>query len=94
MATILREPGFIYNVRYDKVPLEKVALSERTFPEQWIAKNRYDVTDDFLTYARPLIGEDWPSVPMINGRQRFARFKMKFADKKLPDYQLEAYGKK
>lgn len=94
MATILREPGFIYNVRYDKVPLEKVALSERTFPEQWIAKNRYDVTDDFLTYARPLIGEDWPSVPMINGRQRFARFEMKFADKKLPDYQLEAYGKK
>ena len=34
MATILRDPGFIYNVRYDKVPLEKVALSERTFPEK------------------------------------------------------------
>lgn len=94
MATILREPGFIYNVRYDKVALEKVALSERTFPEQWIAKNRYDVTNEFLAYARPLIGEDWPSVPMINGRQRFARFEMKFADKKLPDYKLEAYGKK
>jgi ATP-dependent phosphofructokinase / diphosphate-dependent phosphofructokinase len=90
MATILREPGFIYNVRYDKVPLEKVALSERTFPEQWIAKNRYDVTDEFLEYARPLIGEDWPSVPLINGRQRFARFEMKFAGKKLAEYILEA----
>jgi ATP-dependent phosphofructokinase / diphosphate-dependent phosphofructokinase len=94
MATILREPGFIYNVRYDKVPLEKVALSERTFPEQWIAANRYDVTDDFLAYVRPLIGEDWPSVPMINGRQRFARFQMKFAEKKLPAYKPEAYIKK
>jgi ATP-dependent phosphofructokinase / diphosphate-dependent phosphofructokinase len=93
MATILREPGFIYNVRYDKVPLDKVALSERTFPEHWIAKNGYDVTDDFLAYSRPLIGEDWPSVPIINGRQRFARFEMNFAEKKLPDYQPEAYVK-
>ena len=93
MATILREPGLIYNVRYDKVPLEKVALSERTFPEQWIAKNRYDVTDEFLKYARPLIGEDWPSVPLINGRQRFARFEMKFAGKKLTEYKLESSEK-
>lgn len=93
MATILREPGIIYNVRYDKVPLEKVALSERSFPEKWIAQSRYDVTDDFLAYVRPLIGEDWPSVPMINGMQRFARFEMKFADKKLGIYLPEAYDK-
>ncbi len=91
MATILREPGFIYNVRYDKVPLEKVALSERFFPEKWIAPNRYDVTDDFLKYIRPLIGEDWVSVPMVNGLQRFARFKPIFAEKKLPVYIPEAY---
>jgi ATP-dependent phosphofructokinase / diphosphate-dependent phosphofructokinase len=91
MATILREPGFIYNIRYDKVPLEKVALSERTFPEKWIAKNRYDVTDEFLAYVKPLIGEDWPSVPMINGLQRFARLDIKFAEKKLQGYKLEAY---
>ncbi len=94
MATILREPGIIYNVRYDKVPLEKVALSERSFPEKWISHNRYDVTDEFLSYVRPLIGEDWPSVPMINGRQRFARFEMKFATKKLPVYNPEAYEKR
>jgi len=92
MATILREPGIIYNVKYDKVPLNKVALSERFFPEKWIAKNRIDVTDDFLKYVRPLIGEDWVSVPVINGIQRFAKFKPIFAEKKLPDYQPEAAG--
>jgi 6-phosphofructokinase 1 len=92
MATILREQGFIYNVKYDKVPLEKVALSERTFPEKWITKNRIDVTDEFLDYAKPLIGEDWPSVPMINGRQRFAQLKMVFAEKKLAPYVPEGYG--
>ena len=90
MATILREPGFIYNVNYDKVPLEKVALSERFFPEKWITTDRVDVTDEFLAYVRPLIGEDWVSVPVINGIQRFARFKNVFADKKLPDYTPEA----
>jgi 6-phosphofructokinase len=90
MATILREPGYIYNVRYDKVPLEKVALSERTFPEKWIAESRVDVTDEFLEYVRPLIGEDWVSVPVINGRQRFAQLKPIFAEKKLKDYTLQA----
>jgi len=91
MATILREPGLIYNVRYDKVPLEKVALSERSFPQTWIADNRIDVTDDFIRYVRPLIGEDWVSVPLINGRQRFARLKPVFASKKLSPYIPEAY---
>jgi hypothetical protein len=31
---------------------------------------------------------------MINGRQRFARLEMKFADKKLAVYKPEAYEKK
>jgi len=93
MATILREPGPIYNVRYDKVPLAEVANSERQFPRDWIAATKIDVTDDFIEYARPLIGEDWPSVPVVNGRQRFARFKPIFAEKKLPAYTLEALRK-
>jgi 6-phosphofructokinase 1 len=93
MATILREPGPIYNVRYDKVPLEKVANSERTFPKEWLAPNKIDVTDDFVRYAKPLIGEDWASVPVIDGRQRFARFKPAFAEKKLPEYTLQALRK-
>jgi 6-phosphofructokinase 1 len=92
MATILREPGIIYNVNYDKVPLEKVALSERTFPSNWITDNKIDVTDEFLAYVRPLIGEDWVSIPIINGRQRFTRFKPVFADKKLKGYVPEAEG--
>jgi 6-phosphofructokinase 1 len=71
------------------VPLEKVALSERTFPPDWIAMDRYDVTDDFIRYARPLIGNDWVSIPIINGIQRFARLKPLFAEKKLPEYTLQ-----
>jgi len=93
MSTILREPGPIYTVRYDKVPLEKVANSERAFPKSWLAPNKYDVTDAFVRYAQPLVGEDWASVPVVNGRQRFARFKPVFAEKRLPEYTLQALRK-
>ena len=86
MATILRQPGDLYAVEYDKVPLEQVANSERTFPSDWIAENRVDVTDDFLAYARPLIGQDWPTVPLVDGLQRFARFEARFAEQKLAAY--------
>ena len=92
MATILRQPGTVYTVKYDKVPLEKVALSERTFPEKWIAPNRIDVTDEFLDYVRPLTGTNWPSVPLVNGLQRFTRFEMIFAEQKLKKYIPQAYA--
>jgi 6-phosphofructokinase len=91
MSTILREPGEIYNVRYDKVPLETVANSERSFPPRWMASNRVDVTDDFVRYARPLIGDHWPTIPLADGRQRFARLQRVFASQKLPDYVPQAY---
>jgi 6-phosphofructokinase len=91
MSTILREPGPIYNVRYDKVPLELVANSERTFPQRWIAPNRIDVTDDFVRYAWPLIGDGWPTIPLVNGRQRFARLQKICAPPKLPSYVPQGY---
>ncbi len=90
MSTILRAPGRIYDVRYDQVPLEKVANSERTFPAEWITADGTDVSDEFVAYCKPLVGEEWPSVPLIDGRQRFARLKPVYADKKLPAYELEA----
>ena len=91
MGTILREPGDVYNVRYDKAPLEKVANSERKFPEKWIADNRYDVTDEFVRYAMPLIGTDWPSIPLIGGLQRFTQFKPVFAELNLDPYIPQGY---
>jgi len=91
MSTILRDEGPVYRVRYDKVPLSVVANSERTFPAHWIAESRTDVTDDFVAYARPLIGNDWPSIPLINGIQRFTRFEMVFAETKLASYTPQGY---
>jgi 6-phosphofructokinase 1 len=91
MSTILRDPGPVYNVRYDKVPLAQVANSERAFPKAWIAPSRIDVTDEFARYARPLIGDHWPAVPLLDGRQRFARLRKTFAPQRLPAYVPQAY---
>jgi 6-phosphofructokinase len=93
MSTLLREAGPIYGVRYDKVPLEQVANSERHFPQAWIADNRIDVTDEFVRYARPLIGDNWPSIPLVGGRQRFSRLERIFAPQKLFSYVPQAYRK-
>ena len=90
MATILRNPGEIYSVRYDKVPLADVANSERVFPADWIAEGGTDVTDDFIRYAKPLVGEGMLSLPMIDGRQRLTRFRENYAAQKLPAYVPQA----
>jgi 6-phosphofructokinase 1 len=86
MATILRKPGGAYRIYYDKVPLGKVAASARQIPKAWLSKDGLDVTDDFVRYARPLIGEGWAPIPIENGVQRFARLAIRFIEKKLPDY--------
>ena len=91
MSTILRQSGDLYQVVYDKVPLEQVANSERTFPEAWLTASRTDVTDDFVRYARPLIGDSWPTIPLVNGIQRFTRFDPTFAEQKLSAYVPQAY---
>lgn len=90
MSTILREPGIIYNVRYDKAPLAEVANSERSFPKKWILPSGCDVSDEFLKYLKPLVGEDMLSLPLLNGRQRVTRFQPIFAEKKLADYVPQA----
>ena len=90
MATILRTDWENYQVKYDKAPLAEVAEKDRKFPDHWITKCGTDVTDDFIKYARPLIGDDMVSLPIINGRLRLARMKPIFASQKLPAYIPQA----
>lgn len=91
MATILRAPGEVYRAVYGQVPLDVVANSERFFPKAWIAPNRMDVTDDFVRYARPLIGTEWARIPLEDGLPRYTRFKPLFATRKCGVYVPQAY---
>lgn len=87
MATTLRKKQDKYEAYFDKVKLEVVANSERFLPDSWITPNGIDVTDDFIKYAQPLIGDGWPEIRIENGLQRFARIERKFIDKKLPAFK-------
>jgi 6-phosphofructokinase 1 len=91
MITICRAEGPIYRAEYSTIPLSDVAGKERPFPRNWLAASKVDVTDDFVRYAYPLLGEDFVSVPLIAGRLRFARLRPIFAEKLLPSYVPAAY---
>lgn len=90
MSTILRTPGPKYGVTFDKVPLPEVANSERTFPDKWITGNGIDVSDEFVAYCKPLVGDTMIQLPMEDGRQRLARIKPIFAEQKLAKYVPQA----
>jgi alkaline phosphatase D len=52
----------------------------------WISPSRTDVTDESVRHARPLLGHDWPGVPLVGGLQRFARLEPIFADRTLDEH--------
>ena len=84
---MLFRSGEGYRIRYDQVSLRTVANSERFLPKAWLSADGLDVTDDFIRYARPLIGAGWPDMPLENGLQRFARLDIRFIGQLCPDYE-------
>lgn len=48
-----REPYISY---YEAADIHGIANEEKKVPLEWITANNADVTEDFLNYARPLIG--------------------------------------
>ncbi len=54
---IQRKPGPRYAISYELVPLKSVAKETRHMPREFINAAGNDVTDAFLRYARPLVGE-------------------------------------
>jgi len=49
-----------YEIELIRIPLEEVMLTERTLPEEYINAEGNDVTDEFVEWARPLIGGELP----------------------------------
>jgi 6-phosphofructokinase 1 len=89
MATILRDeksPG--YKAYYSKVPIEVIANTVRGLPKDWIAGDGIDVTDDFVRYAMPLIGEGPRMIPVSGpgGLPDFANLNRRPIEKICKDY--------
>lgn len=57
MVAFEREPGEIYKMHTTLVPVEQVMLFERTIPENYINERGNDVTQEFVDWCKPLVGE-------------------------------------
>lgn len=49
-----------YEMEMTRIPIEKVMLLEKTLPESYINDRGNDVTEAFVKWCRPLIGEELP----------------------------------
>lgn len=57
MVGFRRLPGEEYRAETILIPIEGVMLHERTMPKEFIAENGHDVTQAFIDWCRPLLGE-------------------------------------
>jgi 6-phosphofructokinase 1 len=60
MVSLEREPGREYRVRTGTVALEVVANQQQRLPGEFIAADGNGMTEAFVAYATPLIGEPLP----------------------------------
>ena len=54
---IVREESKKYRMAFAPVPIQNAAKYTRSVPKEYIAKNGHDVTEAFLAYARPIVGD-------------------------------------
>ena len=60
MVTLQRRAGARYAITMDEAPLEAIANTQKRMPDEYIAREGNGLTDAFVAYARPLIGEALP----------------------------------
>lgn len=66
MVGLRREPGPGYRCSAELAPLENVARRERTMPSKFLSGSGNNVTEAYLNYARPLIGQILPHARFEN----------------------------
>jgi 6-phosphofructokinase 1 len=77
MVTLKRISDSPYKCETGLADLADVANGEKYFPVEWISKDGFFVTDEFIRYARPLIeGEVKPIIK--DGLPVFSRFEKHF----------------
>ncbi len=55
MTCLIRQGNDPYEIRYSSVPVSLAANKEKKIPNEWIAPQGNDVTDQMIDYLRPLI---------------------------------------
>ena len=66
MGALMREPGAQYRVHTELVDVQRVMLSEKKLPDEYINERGNGVTQAFIDWCAPLIGE--PLRPLVSLR--------------------------
>jgi len=57
MVTLNRKPGKKYEFFTGSIDLAEVAIKAKPMPDEFISKDGFGVTDSFIKYVSPLVGE-------------------------------------
>ena len=57
-----------YGVKYDLVNLSSIAGKTRFMPKKFISADKNDITNSFIRYLRPLVGDDMPECHTLRSR--------------------------
>lgn len=74
MIAFRRKPGETYEIEYVAEPLSSAANAEKQIPAEWITADGTNLTDDFVSYALPLIAGE-PNRRLKNGLPEYAKLK-------------------
>lgn len=74
MIAFRRKPGETYEIEYVAEPLSSAANAEKQIPAEWITADGTNLTDDFVSYALPLIAGE-PNRRLKNGLPVYANLK-------------------
>jgi 6-phosphofructokinase 1 len=75
MVTIQRTSDDPYLTRFDISPLDEIANKEKKIPREWINAAGTDVTEEMITYLKPLVRGD-ATEKLVDGLPVFFRFDM------------------
>lgn len=79
VALIREDKNGEYFCKTELLPLGDVANKEKCVPLNWIDTENYDVTQDFINYALPLV-QGTTNIPTINGMPRHVHLKKILAE--------------
>jgi len=83
LASIARQPGQD-RPELRRLPLQAIGDYSRTVPSSWIRSGQFDVSDEFIRYARPFVTGSHAAVPFASGLPVFLPPATPLANKKLP----------
>lgn len=66
MAIVRRISDMPYQVVYESADVQQIANAEKKVPDEWINSDGNDVTEEMITYLKPLV-QGQASVPMKDG---------------------------